>query len=198
MCHHADPNIHGVVRHGTGVASLIGENTRGVAKNVTLVPVKVFSCVDGLSSQLATARGLDWIQSDMATRRSETQPLSGPRALVNMSMYFESNTTIVFPGHTLSDGHEMCEDGGGFTNCMSAIEHEVNELVRKEIPVITSANNNGRINLLREPRRHVLRVGARFRCRCSPSAAVPDTHRSPGLDGTRHADLTAERYAARF
>jgi hypothetical protein len=139
---------------------------------VTLVPVKVFSCVDGRSSQLATARGLDWIQSDMASRRSETQPLSGPRSLVNMSMYFESNTTIVFPGHTLSDGQEMCEDGsGGFTNCMSAIEHEVNELVRKEIPVITSANNNGNGNCTTSPARlgyggtfsttyHTITVGA--------------------------------------
>ena len=150
--HHDDPNIHGAVRHGTAVASLIGGNTRGAAKNVTIVPVKVFSCEDGLASQLAVARGLDWIQSDMAARRSENQPLSGPRALVNMSIFFDS--TAIFPGHEYPDGQELCEDGqGGFTNCMSALEHEVNELVRKEIPVVTSANNQNNENCSTSPAR---------------------------------------------
>lgn len=162
---HPDPNIHGNVRHGTAVASLIGGNTRGVAKNVTIVPVKVFSCEDGLSSQLALARGLDWIQNDMTER-------PGPRALVNISMFFESNPNVIFPGHTVSDGQELCEDGqGGFTNCMSAVEHEVNELVRKNIPVITSANNQNNGNCTTSPARlgyggtfptnyHTITVGA--------------------------------------
>ena len=163
---------NGVVAHGTGVASLIGGNTRGVAKNVTIVPVKVFSCWDQQSSQLAVARGLDWIQSDMASRRPESQPLQGPRAVVNMSIYFEGDPAEIEDGHTYPSSAEVCEDGaGGFTNCMGALEHEVNELVRKEIPVVVAANNQNNPNCTTSPARlgyggtfpttyHTITVGA--------------------------------------
>lgn len=162
-----------IAYHGTAVASLIGGNTLGVAKNVTIVPVKIISCIDGGISMLAVARGLDWIQADMAAIRGNTPPLQATRAVVNMSLYFHSDLAEAKrPGHTYQDGQEDCEDGvGGFTNCMSAIENEVNALMSQEIPVVTSANNHGNGNCTTSPARmgyggshptpyHTITVGA--------------------------------------
>jgi subtilisin family serine protease len=65
--------------HGTHVAGTIGSKSFGVAKNVTLVPVRVFNCSGASDSgQLLTA--LDWIMSDLASRPA------GTRAIVNMSL----------------------------------------------------------------------------------------------------------------
>lgn len=162
-----------VVYHGTAVASLIGGNTLGVAKNATIVPVKVISCHDDGLSQLAVARGLDWIQADMNAILGTTAPLQGTRAVVNMSLYFHSDLAAgKRPGHTYQDVEEDCEDGsGGFVNCMSAIEHEINQLVGREIPVVTSANNHSNGDCSTSPARmgyggshpttqHTITVGA--------------------------------------
>jgi subtilisin family serine protease len=46
--------------HGTHVAGTIGGTVYGVAKQVTLVPVRVLDC-DGVSSSQIVAEGLDWI-----------------------------------------------------------------------------------------------------------------------------------------
>jgi subtilisin family serine protease len=46
--------------HGTHVAGTIGGLSYGVAKEVTLVPVRVLDC-DGVSSSQIVAEGLDWI-----------------------------------------------------------------------------------------------------------------------------------------
>jgi subtilisin family serine protease len=118
--------------HGTGVASVLGGATVGVARGVTIVPVKVASCFvdeDGVQhtrvSMLATARGLDWILDDVNS--------SGKRAVVNISLRF-----VV--AHT---GSFTCEDDkGGYTNCLSAIEHEIRSLILNNIPVVVSAGND--------------------------------------------------------
>jgi subtilisin family serine protease len=85
-------------------------------------------------------------------------------------MFFDS--AVRSQGHAYVESQETCEDGaGGFTNCLSALEHEVNELVRKEIPVITSANNQNNGNCTTSPARlghggrhptnhHTITVGA--------------------------------------
>lgn len=52
------------VGHGTAVASVIAGKSTGVAKNATIIPVKVWNC-EGVASKLAVARGLDWILADM-------------------------------------------------------------------------------------------------------------------------------------
>jgi subtilisin family serine protease len=122
--------------HGTGVASVLGGTTTGVAKNVTIVPVKVITC-SGSSSKLAMARGLDWVYSDMATK-------SG-RALVTMSAFVD--TTFTNSGGIREDV-QVCENGlGGYTPCVSAIESVINKLIKPKalggmnIPVVVSANN---------------------------------------------------------
>lgn len=132
-----DEELWGYTTHGTSVASLIGGTTTGVAKDVTIIPVKVISCINADSSKLAVARGLDWIQNDMSSR-------SG-RAVVNMSMFAHS---------TGADGSHECEDGqGGYTNCVSAIENEVSNLVDQDIVFVTSANNHNNGNCTTVPAR---------------------------------------------
>ncbi|MSV37795.1 MAG: S8 family serine peptidase, partial [Actinobacteria bacterium] len=62
--------------HGTHVAGIIGGTTTGVAKGVTLVPVRVLnSCGSGISSMVLA--GLDWILADHKP---------GEPAVVNMSI----------------------------------------------------------------------------------------------------------------
>lgn len=124
-------NVNGGVGHGTAVASVLGGNTTGVAKNVTIVPVKVINCY-AQSSKLAVARGLDWIIADMQNRSE--------RAVVNMSIFFD--TTLMQGGYRM-DQH-MCESSFGsssYTNCISAIENEVNNVIGANIPVVVAANN---------------------------------------------------------
>ena len=54
------PDNHG---HGTHVAGTVGGTNTGVAKGVTLVPVRVLnSCGEGISSMVIA--GLDWILAD--------------------------------------------------------------------------------------------------------------------------------------
>ena len=65
--------------HGTHVAGIIGGTTTGVAKGVTLVPVRVLnSCGEGLTSMILA--GLSWIL--------ENHQLGEP-AVVNMSIGFD-------------------------------------------------------------------------------------------------------------
>jgi subtilisin family serine protease len=71
------PDNHG---HGTHVAGTVGGTNTGVAKGVTLVPVRVLnSCGEGISSMLLA--GLDWILADHQL---------GEPAVVNMSIGFTS------------------------------------------------------------------------------------------------------------
>ncbi|HUF18907.1 MAG TPA: S8 family serine peptidase [Thermoanaerobaculia bacterium] len=123
--------------HGTAVASVLGGSTVGVARGVTIVPVKVASCYYDPEdhqqktkvSMLATARGLDWVLSDVQSYQR--------KAVVNISLRF-----------VLHDGFEdkdrfTCEDGaGGYTNCMAAIEHVVRSLILARIPVVVAAGND--------------------------------------------------------
>src|SRR5687767_8442544 len=60
--------------HGTHVAGIVGGSTYGVAKSVTLVPVRVLDC-DGLGTISTVLAGLEWILKQQA----------GP-AVVNMSL----------------------------------------------------------------------------------------------------------------
>lgn len=62
--------------HGTHVAGTIGGTTFGVAKQVTLVPVRVLDC-SGNGTSAATVAALDWIAKDHRT---------GQKAVVNLSL----------------------------------------------------------------------------------------------------------------
>lgn len=71
--------------HGTHVAGIVGGTDTGVAKGVTLVPVRVLnSCGDGATSMIL--RGLEWILADHQ---------AGQPAVVNMSLGFGSISTVI-------------------------------------------------------------------------------------------------------
>jgi subtilisin family serine protease len=76
------PDNHG---HGTHVAGTVGGTTTGVAKGVTLVPVRVLnSCGEGISSMVIA--GLNWILADHQL---------GEPAVVNMSIGFASSDNLI-------------------------------------------------------------------------------------------------------
>ena len=78
------PDNHG---HGTHVAGTVGGTNTGVAKGVTLVPVRVLnSCGEGISSMVVA--GLDWILADHQL---------GEPAVVNMSLGFVSLDSAIDP-----------------------------------------------------------------------------------------------------
>jgi subtilisin family serine protease len=62
--------------HGTHVSGILGGATFGVAKNVTLVPVRVIGC-GGTGTLSGVIAGVDWVTSDHA---------AGAPAVANMSL----------------------------------------------------------------------------------------------------------------
>ncbi|HEX8722098.1 MAG TPA: S8 family peptidase [Pyrinomonadaceae bacterium] len=62
--------------HGTHVAGTVGGSTYGVAKGVTLVPVRVLDCA-GSGTTSGVIAGVDWVTSDHA---------AGAPAVANMSL----------------------------------------------------------------------------------------------------------------
>ncbi len=153
-----DPNA--TAGHGTGVASVLGGTTIGVAKKVTIVPVKVLTCA-GDRAKLSIARGLDWVLVDMQGRSN--------RALVTMSTFVDTQLN--------GNGGDLCEDGrGGLTNCVSAIEHVVNKVIGANIPVIVSANNRSDGECRTSP----ARMGY------GNEAAHPSTYRTITVGGTMY------------
>ena len=69
--------------HGTHVAGTIGGSTYGVAKAVTLVSVRIFSCTGNTSWETVIA-GIDWVVADHG---------SGP-AVANMSLSGSTNAAV--------------------------------------------------------------------------------------------------------
>ncbi len=71
--------------HGTHVAGSIGGSATGVAKAVSIVPVRVLdSCGSGTTTMVLN--GINWILADH---------LPGEKAVVNMSIGFESTATSI-------------------------------------------------------------------------------------------------------
>ncbi len=72
--------------HGTHVAGTVGGTTWGVAKNVTLVPVRVLNC-KGSGSWSGVIAGIDWVANQKAA--APTQP-----AVANMSLGGGYSTSV--------------------------------------------------------------------------------------------------------
>lgn len=62
--------------HGTHVSALLGGTTRGVAKGVTIVPVRVFNCT-GSGSWSDVITGLDWVRANVQQPAVVTVAISG-------------------------------------------------------------------------------------------------------------------------
>jgi subtilisin family serine protease len=70
--------------HGTHVAGTVGGSAYGVAKGVTLVPVRVLSC-SGSGSTSGVISGIDWVVGDHA---------AGTPAVANMSLGGGASSTL--------------------------------------------------------------------------------------------------------
>ncbi len=81
--------------HGTHVAGIIGGATYGVAKSVTLVPVKAFTC-STTTSTAAIIAAIDWVTANHA---------AGERAIANVSISGRSNSSVnVALDRSINDG----------------------------------------------------------------------------------------------
>lgn len=66
--------------HGTGVASVIGGKTLGVAPEVAIHPVRVFPCLGKDSSTMVMIAGVDWVAQDRVSKA-----MAGKPVVVNVS-----------------------------------------------------------------------------------------------------------------
>ena len=66
--------------HGTHVAGTVGGELYGVAKDVNLISVKVFSCA-GISSESRVMSAIEWVTAEAAKEENAGRP-----AVVNMSL----------------------------------------------------------------------------------------------------------------
>ena len=153
----------GQYNHGTSVASILGGKTVGVAKDVSIVPLRISSC--GSSNTVSTTErfcwALDWIRSSSNPDRNRRP------ALVSLSAYVRANEPL-----------------------LSAFEYVINGLVNNDtttgwtgIPVIVSANNQGSSTCRTSP--------ARLAWRNRPSVALngqPSTARVISVGGTTRND----------
>lgn len=65
--------------HGTHVSGTIGGSTYGIAKSVTLVPVRVFGCTGGAANSTIIA-GMDWVRTNHVKPAVVNMSLGGPAA----------------------------------------------------------------------------------------------------------------------
>ena len=63
--------------HGTHVAGTVGGTTWGVAKQVRLVPVRVFGCTGGSANSTIIA-GIDWVRANRVLPAVANMSLGGP------------------------------------------------------------------------------------------------------------------------
>jgi Subtilase family len=123
--------------HGTAVASILGGRTVGVAKDVNIVPLRIFSCGQG-NSVSTTERfcwALDWIRSTNNPDRN-----SRP-AVVSLSAYARANDPQLASFEHVINGLVLDDAASGWTG----------------IPVIVSANNQGSSTCVTSPARMAYR-----------------------------------------
>ena len=71
--------------HGTHVASTIGGKNYGVAKNATIVAVKVLRS-NGYGTTADVLRGIEWVATDHKRRVRESRGTRKVKSVANMSL----------------------------------------------------------------------------------------------------------------
>lgn len=136
--------------HGTATASILGGRTVGVAKAVTIVPIRIVACQFDQGAVSETERfawGLDWIKSTQNPDRDHRP------ALVSLSEYVRSNDAQIMSFENEISGLILdeyspagCSPGApGCTRTWSGI------------PVIVSANNQASSTCVTSPARMAYR-----------------------------------------
>jgi PKD repeat protein len=89
--------------HGTHVAGTVAGTNYGIAKEATIVPLRVFRC-DGTGSLSAVVSGIDWILAK--------HPAGAP-GVANMSFVFGANRTMDSAARKLVDNGIVAVAGAG-------------------------------------------------------------------------------------
>lgn len=95
--------------HGTHVSALLGGVTRGVAKDVSLVPVRVFNCT-GRGSWSDVIAGLDWVRANLQQPAVVTVAISSDASTAMdsavSSLVNEGVSVVVAAGNNSRDACE--------------------------------------------------------------------------------------------
>lgn len=136
--------------HGTAVASILGGRNVGVAKDVNIVPLRIFSC--GQGNTVATTErfcwALDWIRSSSNPDRNRRP------AVVSLSAYTRGNDPQIASFEHVINGLVLDEPATGWTG----------------ITVVVSANNQGSSTCVTSPARMAYRNNTTV---ASPGFASP-------------------------
>jgi Ig-like domain CHU_C associated len=125
--------------HGTAVGSIAGGRSVGVAKKAEIVPVKTDECGSD-SSTAYFVRAFEWI----LRKAGETTPRRP--AVVTMSTYRTLAECEDWEGSRAQWTQGLCKAGSvtRYIGFLSAFEEAVQAVLDDGIPVVASANNNGR------------------------------------------------------
>lgn len=94
--------------HGTHVAGTIGGTTWGVAKNVRLVPVRVFGCTGGSANSTIIA-GIDWVAANAVRPAVANMSLGGPAsAAIDNATNNLINRGVVVVAAAGNEGQNAC------------------------------------------------------------------------------------------
>ena len=97
--------------HGTHVAGTVGGTTWGVAKQVRLVPVRVFGCTGGSSNSTIIA-GIDWVRANRVLPAVANMSLGGPASTATdnaTNNLINSGVTVVVAAGN-DNGANACND----------------------------------------------------------------------------------------
>jgi subtilisin family serine protease len=120
--------------HGTHVAGVVGGSVHGVAKDVSLVSVRVLDCQNrGFTSDMVA--GIDWAMDDHQ---------NGQAAVMNLSIYTDSPSTSFDAAinRAIADGITVCVlAGNGTANNFTAIDACTISPARVTNAITVSATN---------------------------------------------------------
>ncbi|MFC6022118.1 S8 family peptidase [Plantactinospora solaniradicis] len=103
--------------HGSHVAGTLGGTTYGVAKNVTLVAVRIFAC-DASGDIAATTQAIDWVTAN-AQRPAVANMSFGRSVSLSPGAYEAATNGLINSGVTVvtsagNDGRDACEKTPAF------------------------------------------------------------------------------------
>lgn len=122
------------ISHGTSVASLAAGNTVGVAREATIVPIRISPCDDpqywASINTFGAVQAVDWV--------IEQRLLYYRPSVVNMSFFRLDPDDDVYECEPDREGNPG--------SCLDAFEGQIQEAIANGITVVVSANNQDKDN----------------------------------------------------
>jgi subtilisin family serine protease len=107
-----DPSVLDCNGHGTHVSSIIASTYYGVAKNVTIVPVRIFGC-EGGTAVSTVIKAINWILQQNSTKSPTKAVINmsnsgGYSEVLNNAMQAAFNAGFVVVAAAGNDDHNSC------------------------------------------------------------------------------------------